>query len=171
MTSPTYADADAPELLWPEQWRRAAQRCSHCGSGMLEVEVPDSISRVGEIRCLLCARTIWRLRSVLSPTLREPARRPRPVGGRQRCLSCGSTWVAVGIDDCYRCAAGPRPVDGQVAQLLSILDDGELHPGPALCAALGVTYDRFRAIVKVCQRRRIRVVAEYGRGYRLEEPL
>jgi len=56
---------DVPQLLWPLQRHLIPARCSHCGASgaNFETDQPYGSIRHGEVRCLLCSRTVVRLKT------------------------------------------------------------------------------------------------------------
>jgi len=60
---------------------------------------------------------------------------------------------------------------GREKQLLDILNDGTFHSGEALAQVLGVSRAAVWKLVRVLQRRGIRIQAVRGRGYCLPEPV
>ena len=58
------SELDAPELLWPTERARVPARCLNCGAGRAAfvVTAPYGFTRRGSIDCLMCNRTLARLR-------------------------------------------------------------------------------------------------------------
>jgi hypothetical protein len=55
---------DRPTLLWPDGRHLIPRHCHHCGAGNanFDIDPPYGAVRHGDVRCLVCSRTIVLLR-------------------------------------------------------------------------------------------------------------
>jgi hypothetical protein len=113
---------DAPELLWPTERAKVPERCPNCGAGRSSFVVSAdgfALSKCGEVSCLMCTRTIVRLKDDKTRALFE---KPVPV----RCDTHGVEHSS--LDACPACTRADQQREANRLYRARLREQAKLQP-------------------------------------------